>query len=97
MRTGPLVQLARPVQPDRTVQTESTARLVQRHATVTGINWQAAPWSASTYNLDDAVFYNGSSYVSLQGSNTGNEPGSSAAFWSLLAQQGAAGATGAAG
>ena len=64
----------------------------------TGLNWQSAPWSSgTTYNLDDAVFYNGSSYVSLQGSNTGNEPDTSASFWSLLAQQGATGATGTAG
>ena len=48
-------------------------------ATGTGINWNAAPWSsAATYNLDDAVFYNGSSYVSLQGSNTNNEPDTAA-------------------
>ena len=41
-------------------------------------------WSSgTTYNLNDAVFYNGSSYVSLQGSNTGNEPDTSASFWSL--------------
>ena len=64
----------------------------------TGLNWISTPWSSgTTYNLDDALFYNGSSYVSLQGSNTGNQPDISAAYWSLLAQQGATGATGPAG
>ena len=67
-------------------------------ATGTGVNWQSAPWAAgTTYNLDDAVFYNGSSYVSLQASNIGQEPDTSASFWTLMAQQGAAGATGPAG
>ena len=67
-------------------------------ATGAGLNWISTPWSSgTTYNQDDALFYNGSSYVSLQGSNTGNEPDTSAAYWSLLAQQGAAGVTGATG
>ena len=94
------MQPARPVQLDRAVLTESTELRVRpvQLARLACLNWQSAPWSSgATYNLNDAVFYNGSSYVSLQGSNTGNEPDTSATFWSLLAQQGATGATGSAG
>lgn len=51
----------------------------------------------TTYSLGDAVFYNGSSYVSLIGGNAGHEPDTSTAQWSLLAEQGATGAVGAVG
>jgi Collagen triple helix repeat (20 copies) len=55
-------------------------------------------WSgATTYSLGDAVFFNGSSYVSLVGSNTSHQPDTSTPQWSLLAKQGAIGATGAVG
>ncbi|GGG83898.1 DNRLRE domain-containing protein [Edaphobacter dinghuensis] len=53
--------------------------------------------NATSYATGDAVFYNGSSYISLQNANTGNQPNTTPAQWSLLAEQGAAGATGAAG
>lgn len=50
-----------------------------------GLNWRGN-WSNSTpYAQDDAVFYNGSSYVCLTG-NTGSQPPS--ANWDLLAQKG---------
>jgi hypothetical protein len=45
-----------------------------------------------TYATGDAVFFNGSSYISLSGGNTGNTP--PAAPWALLAQQGATGGVG---
>lgn len=38
--------------------------------------------------------FNGSSYISLTDSNTGNSPNASPASWNLLAQQGSTGATG---
>ena len=46
--------------------------------------------------MNDAVAYNGSSYISIQ-AGTNQEPDTSAVFWSLLAQVGATGATGATG
>jgi hypothetical protein len=56
------------------------------------------PWSsATTYGVGDAVFFNGSSYISLVASNLGNQPDQSTTQWTLLAQQGATGAAGAAG
>ena len=43
--------------------------------------------------MNDAVAYNGSSYISIQaGSN--EEPDTSSSYWTLLSQAGAAGATG---
>ncbi|MDE1175683.1 MAG: DNRLRE domain-containing protein [Edaphobacter sp.] len=55
-------------------------------------------WSTVTnYALGDAVFFNGSSYVSLVGGNTAHQPNTAPTFWSPLAQQGAAGAAGTAG
>src|SRR5262249_2122546 len=58
--------------------------------------WQGT-WSNSTaYAVNDAVQYNGASYISVQaGSN--NPPDTSPAFWNLLADKGATGAIGATG
>ena len=50
----------------------------------------------ATYAQGSVVTYLGSSYVSLSGGNTGNNP-TSGTPWAVLAQQGAAGATGATG
>jgi hypothetical protein len=46
--------------------------------------------------VNDAVAYNGSSYISIQ-AGTNQEPDISSAFWSLLSEVGATGATGPSG
>jgi hypothetical protein len=46
----------------------------------------------SGYSLNNAVAYSGSSYISLQNSNTGNQPDTSPTYWALIAQIGASGA-----
>ena len=46
-----------------------------------------------TYAAGDAVFFNGSSYISLSGGNTGNTP-TAGAPWALLTQQGSTGPAG---
>ena len=51
-----------------------------------GLNWKAAYVNTTAYLKDDAVFYNGSSYIALQNS-TGNLP-TNTTFWSILAQKG---------
>jgi hypothetical protein len=51
-----------------------------------GLNWKGAYINTTPYLKDDAVFYNGSSYVALQNS-TGNLP-TNTTFWSILAQKG---------
>ena len=62
----------------------------------TGLQWQGT-WNAATaYALNDAVSYNGTSYISI-GTGPGHQPDSSPTFWSVLAGQGAVGATGAPG
>ena len=53
--------------------------------------------SAVNYALNDAVSYQGSTYISLVAGNRGNAPGLSAGQWAVLAAQGAAGAVGPAG
>lgn len=58
------------------------------------VSFQGTWQQANNYNLGDAVFYNGSSYISLVGNNTGNEPDTSLTQWALLAQQGGAGPQG---
>src|SRR5207302_418497 len=51
-------------------------------------------WSNLTiYAAGDAVFFSGSSYISLAAGNVGNTP-TNGAPWALLAQQGSTGATG---
>jgi hypothetical protein len=52
----------------------------------------------TTYALGDAVFFSGSSYISLVAANVGNEPDTdNGTHWAVLAHQGTAGATGAQG
>jgi hypothetical protein len=54
-------------------------------------------WSSiTTYNIDDVVHYNGSSYISLQNSNINNIPTDSVSSWALIAK-GSTGPTGATG
>jgi hypothetical protein len=62
-----------------------------------GLTWQGAWNNSATYNLNDAVGYNGSSYISLIANNTSNEPDTSATAWSLVASAGATGSQGPAG
>ena len=47
--------------------------------------------TATNYTTGQAAYFNGSSYVSLQGNNTNNQPDGSPAYWGLQAKQGAAG------
>jgi hypothetical protein len=62
-------------------------------------NWLGAFAPGTAYAVNDAVYSNGSAYVSLQGGNTGHTPpiATSDAFWSLVSLAGATGSTGAAG
>ncbi len=60
------------------------------------VNFRQAWASGTAYAIGDAVFYNGSSYISLT-SNTALQPDISTSDWSLLAQQGGVGTTGTAG
>jgi hypothetical protein len=63
------------------------------------LNWRGAFSPSTAYAANDAVFFSGSSYVSVLPGNMGNAPpaGSSNAFWNLLALNGATGATGSSG
>src|SRR4051812_49027266 len=61
-----------------------------------GLNWLQTWSSTAAYVINDAVSFNGSSYIALQPS-TNLAPDTNPAAWSLLAQQGATGGTGAAG
>ena len=60
-------------------------------------NWKGAWDSGATYGVGDAVSFNGSSYISLTDTNTGNAPDMSPSDWDLIAQRGATGAVGATG
>jgi hypothetical protein len=62
-----------------------------------GLSFQGSYSSVTNYALGDGVRYNGAEYVSLAASNNGNTPDQSPTWWSLFAQDGAAGATGAQG
>ena len=65
-------------------------------AGVAGLVFQGNYNSATSYNVADAVSYDGSSYVSLVGNNHGQAPGTSP-NWAVLAAQGNVGASGATG
>ena len=59
-----------------------------------GLVWEGTWSSTTTYALDAAVAFAGSSYISLVPDNVGQQPNSSPSAWSLLAKSGVAGATG---
>ena len=61
-----------------------------------GVNWRGAWEALGSYAVDDAVYHNGSSWVALA-TSTGSTPEAGNSNWSLLAQKGEAGATGAQG
>ncbi len=64
-----------------------------------GFTYMGAFSPSATYAINDAVTYNGSSYVSIAASQGPNNPtpNLNSAAWSLIASAGAAGPTGAAG
>jgi len=65
-----------------------------------GLIWRGAFASGTNYSLNDAVAWQGQSWLSLAASNLGNEPDKNPSWWTLLAAQGAqgqAGQTGAVG
>jgi hypothetical protein len=59
--------------------------------------WSGAWNNSTSYALNDAVSYEGSTYISVVANNAGNTPGSAPADWSLVASVGATGPTGAPG
>jgi hypothetical protein len=61
------------------------------------VTFQGTWLQTTPYNLGDAIFYSGSSYISLVAGNLGNQPDQSQSQWALLAQQGTTGATGSQG
>lgn len=50
-----------------------------------GLTWQGTWSSATTYALNDAILFNGTSYISIQASNLNNQPDVSPTFWNVLA------------
>lgn len=58
-----------------------------------GLAYRGAWSSGTTYNSDDTVTYNGSSYISLS-INVGKNPSTETAHWGLLAAKGATGPQG---
>ena len=60
------------------------------------ITWQGEWSSATTYTQNEAVQYNGSAYVALQG-NSNLIPSSNASSWSVMTSKGDTGAAGAVG
>jgi len=69
-------------------------------AGVAGTAYWGGYVSTRNYGLNDAVSYQGSTYISTATSNAGNAPDASPTVWSVLAaggRDGAGGATGAAG
>jgi collagen type VII alpha len=62
-----------------------------------GFSWQGAWDIAAVYIQNQIVEFNGSSYISLQNANVGNNPFGATAYWHLLASKGVQGDTGPAG
>ena len=58
------------------------------------ITWQGEWSSSTTYTINQAVQYDGQSYVALQGGADKN-PSSQTSYWSLMVSKGASGADGA--
>jgi hypothetical protein len=56
-----------------------------------GLTWRGTWSNTGGYALNDAVQFNGTSYIGIQ-AGTGHEPDTSPTFWSVLALMGAPGA-----
>ncbi len=59
-----------------------------------GLTWQGAYTSATNYATNDAVSWNGQTWLSLHNTNHGNTPDQSPNDWTLLAAQGGVGPQG---
>jgi len=62
-----------------------------------GLNWRGVYNSGTAYSVNDAVYYDGSSWFSPNGTAAGNTPAIPSIHWFPLALEGAQGATGAQG
>ncbi len=62
-----------------------------------GMLFRGSYSSSVNYAVNDAVSYQGASYISEAAVNHGNTPATNPAYWSVLAAQGAAGSQGPAG
>lgn len=49
-------------------------------------DWQGEYAGGTTYAEDDLIQYQGNLYISLQSSNTGNNPATASAYWDLVLQ-----------
>lgn len=61
-----------------------------------GITWKGTWSSSTTYAINDAVYYNGSTYISVIASNVNHDPSTDAtnAYWAEVAIQGTQGPQG---
>jgi hypothetical protein len=66
------------------------------NAPTVGMNWRGSWDAAASYVVDDAVFFNGSSWITIA-PNSGVNPGTDAAKWDMLAARGQDGTNGADG
>ena len=71
---------------------ETNAAASAAAAEVAKIEWQGVYNAGTAYALNDAVEFDGSSYISIQ-AGTGNQPDTSPTFWDLMAQKGTTPAT----
>lgn len=62
----------------------------------TNLSWKGAWSSSTTYGVNDAVSYGGSSWVSVVANNVNHTP-AAGAYWALLAQAGSQGSSGSVG
>ena len=62
-----------------------------------GLNWRGVYNSGTSYSVNDAVYYDGSSWFSPNGTAAGNTPAIPSIYWFPLALEGAQGAPGAQG
>ena len=58
------------------------------------MNWSGAWDIGTTYTVNDAVSWNGASYISLGAGNVGHQPDTNPSDWGLVAQSGSTGLTG---
>lgn len=66
-------------------------------AGIAGMAYQGSYLATKSYGLNDAVSYQGSTYLSTVANHVGNSPDGSPAFWSVFAAAGLNGIAGAAG
>jgi hypothetical protein len=77
-----------------TTTTYSRDEIAGANYAIGGIQWLGNYDSGTTYQINDIVYDNGSSYIAIQNNFSGQDPATSTGYWAVFAAQGPQGIQG---